>query len=200
MKRGLLALPLVFLLTTPVMANEARNTTDTNSTGIGLSENSNQNILLPQTGISQDFSSDGNSIDNSRTNQTYIAPDNLPPEANQYRFEFSGGNANLSVKVHCPAGGGFAVNFGTYLGGFGLSTPSDELPEDCDLSNLNEAQSVDIAVLAVKNLSPEFQRVFFEQLLLKKMKDMGIIRTNTQGRILLEGLVSDYAIDSVIPE
>lgn len=171
--------------------SNAQQSTSSDSTGVGLSENTNANVLNPITGISQDFSSDGNNIDNSQeAATTYVAPDVLPPDANQYSLSFIGQNSGLRLDVTCPAGGGFSLNLGSYLGGIGLSLPSSDMPEDCRplVENLNQLMAIETGTLAANVLGGDWKRVFFEQLLMQKMNELGLTRNNVDARIKLDGL------------
>ncbi len=169
--------------------SSSESNTRSSSTGVGLSENANVNQLNPTTGISQDFSSDssGQNIDNSRESRTYIAPDVHGPEANSYGASFSGQSSGQQIRFSCPSGGGVSFNIGTYLGGFGISTPSDQLPEDCQefVQSFQQAVQVDTATMAANRLGGSWAKTFYEELLIQQMLDMGLARNRTQALIKL---------------
>lgn len=163
--------------------------TDTRSNATGLNTNTNANIV-DAPGISQDFSSKNNtSVNNEGDVQTYIAPDNFGPDANNYRFIFHGSNSGQKLEFQCPSTGGVAFNIGTFLGGFGVSTPSGDVPKDCRelVTQLSTAIGYDLAIRAAENVDPQWKKAFYEEILLKFMVDNGLARGRTNALIKLYG-------------
>ena len=196
MKNALIVSTIVFTtlaLPMGVSAQDATATSNTrsSSTGVGLSDNTNVNHINPGVnGISQDFSSSGNPVtnDNDVNTQTYIAPDIESPKANQYTFGFTGNNLNQRIEFACPSGGGVTFNIGSYLGGFGIATPSDELPEDCknQVTTIMNAIQMDTAALAANQVGGDWAKVFYEELLINQMVETGLVRSRTQALLRLE--------------
>lgn len=181
--------------------NDANSTNniDSRGTGVGVSENNNVNVPV----VNQDFAADNSPTTNNVEGdeyKIYSAPDNLPPAPNQYKFGFTGQNSNQKLEIICPSGGGVSINIGSYLGGFGVSTPSDQLPSDCNagLDHLPKVISTDNGVMASQFLGGEWQRTFYEEMLIQSMIDLGYEDTRTGAVLKLQRM--HYEGDTVSVE
>lgn len=181
--------------------NDVNNTNnvDSRGTGVGVSENNNVNVPV----VNQDFAADNSPTTNNVEGdeyKIYSAPDNLPPAANQFKFGFTGQNSNQKLEIICPAGGGVSFNIGAYLGGFGVSTPSSQLPADCaaGLDHLPKVISTDNGVMASQFLGGEWQRTFYEEMLIQSMLDLGYEDTRTGAVLKLQRM--HYEGDTVSVE